>query len=108
MSGGHYDHRYFHLNVIADDIEKDFVNDGKYEDIDYSVELNNLNYWVRPTTQYDRLSDATIEQKEIILKEVKSLINDLRKCSERSKELEWYMSGDTGATSYLERLNNLK
>lgn len=105
MSGGHYEYKYFQLQQLADDIESDFLNDGLYEDIDYTLSSNDNQ--IKNTIKYDRLSDANIDQKNIILKEIKSLIQDLRKCSLRAKELEWYLSGDTGATSYLERLNKI-
>jgi hypothetical protein len=95
MSGGHYDYQYNSLNSLADDIERDFLNDGQVYNSDYDG-----NY-------YDYLSDATDEQRVIILKEVKKLVKDLRKCAKRAKELEWYMSGDTGAESYLKAIKKI-
>lgn len=56
----------------------------------------------------DLLSDATPEQRKVIISEITSIITDLRKCSKRAKELEWYLSGDTGASTYLERLSKMK
>lgn len=106
MSGGHYNYLYHRLDELADYIEQDFLNDGKYVDEDWSAELAFYNE--KPTKEYDRIGDAKPEERPIILKEIKSLINDLKNCALRSKELEWYMSGDTGATSYLERLKNIK
>lgn len=100
MSGGHYDYKYYQLDMLADDIEKDFLNDGKYESELYSWDESDDG-------KRDRISDATEEQRPIILREINKLIQDLRECSKRAKELEWYMSGDTGADSYLKRLDNL-
>jgi len=105
MSGGHYNYAYYHLDELADQIEGDFINDGKYLGEDWSHEISNSFDLKYPNKEYDRLEDATLEEKPIILNEIKSLIRDLRKCSKRAKELEWYMSGDTGATSFLRRLN---
>lgn len=105
MSGGHYDYKYSQVNDLADDIEKDFLNDGKYTETDWNTPSD---YSERKTTEHDRIGDATPEERIKILAEVKSLITDLQKCSFRAKELEWYMSGDTGATSYLERLKEGK
>lgn len=103
MSGGHYDHKYFKLEELADDIERDFLKDGKYMAEDWST---------RKMVEHDRLEDANDEQREEILKEIRSLQLELRRCSFRARELEWYMSGDTGVESYLERLtaglNNIK
>lgn len=108
MSGGHYEYKYFKLNELADDIEGDFVNDGKYQATDYGTNDTSFHLGDRPTKEYDRIGDATPEQRIEILKEVKNLIDDLRKCSFRAKELEWYMGGDTGAESYLKRLKEGK
>ena len=103
MSGGHYDYSYSHIDMLADSIEADFLNKGKYMTEDWSVPYNQAGD--RPMIEEDHLNDATEEQKPIILKEVKSLIKDLKDCAKRARELEWYLSGDTGASSYLERLN---
>jgi len=105
MSGGHYDYLYHRLDELADNIEGDFVNDGKYVGEDWSAKRDF--YDKPPEREFDRLDDATPEQKIEILAEIRSLIKDLRKCAIRAKELEWYMSGDTGATSYLTRLKNV-
>lgn len=100
MSGGHYSYKYYRLDELADDIERDFLNDGKYETEPYSWDESDDG-------SRDRIGDATEEQRPIILKEVKNLIQDLRDCSKRAKEIEWYMSGDTGADTYLKRLESL-
>jgi len=99
MSGGAYDYKYYRLDELADDIERDFLEDGKYKS-EYSYDEDDDG--IR-----DRIGDATEEQRPIILREIRSLIQDLRDCSRRAKEIEWYMSGDTGADSYLKRLENL-
>jgi len=100
MSGGAYDYKYYRLDELADDIERDFLNDGKYDVEPYPWDESDDG-------KRDRISDANEEQRPIILKEIKNLIQDLRDCSKRAKEIEWYMSGDTGAESYLERLDKL-
>lgn len=106
MSGGAYDYFYYKVEELADNIERDFINDGKYTGEDWSEPVDF--YGKRKHIEYDRLSDATPEEKIIILAEIKSLIIDLKRCAKRSKELEWYQSGDTGPTTYLERLKNIK
>ena len=53
-------------------------------------------------------SGVAPEQKEEILMEIKSLVATLKDVAFRSKELEWFMSGDTGFDSYLRRLNEKK
>lgn len=103
MSGGHYDYGYRHLGDLADNIERDFVNDGKYQTEDWSAEC----FGRRPLIEADRLSDASESEREQILSEVRSLVDDLRTCEMRAKELEWFLSGDTGPTTYLSRLNEI-
>jgi len=103
MSGGHYDYIFSTIELLADNIEGEFIKDGKYMTEDWSIPYNQAGD--RPMVEADHLYDATEEQKPIILKEIKSLVNDLKDCAKRAKELDWYLSGDTGASSYLERLN---
>jgi hypothetical protein len=87
MSGGHYEYKYHYLDDLADDIERDLVSEKE--------EYN-------PFDEYDNET-----QRVRIKNEVESLLKDLRRCAKRAKELEWYMSGDTGAASYLDRLGKL-
>jgi hypothetical protein len=96
MSGGSLDYSYQRLNDLADDIERYFVNDGKYKE-----EYRNGD---EDDGWRDRIGDATPEQRVLILAEVRQLIEDLRRDSKRAKTLEWYLSGDLGADSYLARL----
>lgn len=97
MSGGSLNYSYQRLNDLADDIERLFLNDGKYKD-DYLTHYDDDG-------ERDRIGDASPGQRAIILGEVRQLITDLRRDSVRAKALEWYLSGDLGATSYLKRLN---
>ena len=97
MSGGHYQYAYYRLNELADEIERDFVNDGAYTDDCLLDEHGQARLC-------SRIGDATEIEKPVILAEVKSLMNELRQNAIRAKELEWYLSGDTGADSYLRRL----
>jgi len=83
MSGGHYQYQYRYLEYLADEIEADFLNED------------------------DSVLDGNIVERFKILMEVKSLIRELRICAVRAKELEWFMSGDTGAESYLKRLGEI-
>lgn len=94
MSGGHYNYGYFHIQELADEIEKSFINDGKKKG------------W--NDEEYDYLNDADEHQRGYILQEAKDLIKDLRNVATRAKELEWFMSGDTGVKSYLARLTKIK
>jgi chromosome condensin MukBEF MukE localization factor len=83
MSGGHYQHAYFKLERLADEIEADFLKG------------------------VDSIPEGSDAEKFKILFEVKSLIRDLRIAAIRAKELEWFMSADTGAETYLKRLGEI-
>lgn len=83
MSGGYYQYAYSQLERFADEIEADFLNGD------------------------ESVPDGVYAERFKILVEVKSLINDLRICAVRAKELEWFMSGDTGAETYLKRLGEI-
>lgn len=102
MGGGHFDYQYSNIERLADDIESEFLNDGKYIDDDYSADIGWGNE--RPKKEFDLLSDASEQQRLIILKEIKELIVDLRNDAIRAKELEWLLSGDDNPTDYIKRL----
>jgi len=105
MSAGHYDYKYYQLNYLADEIESDFINDGKYMDDDYSVSTD-FNYQ-RPQKEFDRLENASPKEKLIILMEARKLTEDLRKCSDRARILDLLLSGDISPTIYMEKLNKI-
>jgi len=104
MSGGHYNYKYHQIDDLAEEIEREFENDGKYMVEDWSVESFNQ----KPLIEKDYLGAATPKQKEEILAEINSLVTILKDAAFRAKELEWFMSGDTGFESYLRRLNDYK
>jgi hypothetical protein len=104
MSGGHYEYKYHHIDDLAEEIDREFEKDGKYMTEDWSVECSGR----KPLIESDYLDGATSEQKEFILNEIKSLVIILKDAAFRAKELEWFMSGDTGFESYITRLKNGK
>ena len=105
MSGGHYNYKYHQIDDLAEEIEREFENDGKYMTEDWSAEVR---YGTRQMKEADHLDGATPEQKEEILSEINSLVATLKDAAFRAKELEWFMSGDTGFESYLRRINEYK
>ena len=106
MSGGHYQYQYYKLNMLADEIEGDFINGGKYEGEEMIRDEKSFNYGSWRKVEKDHLCEANEEEKEIILKEVRSLINTLNSLSDRCKNLEWFMSGDHGAKTYVKLIKN--
>ena len=109
MSGGNYNFSFYTLEELADEIERDFINDGKHQTEDWSIQYTGFDSnWKRPMVEADYLESATKEERKIILKEIKSLVKDLKRVSKRARELDLLMSGDTGPTSYLGRLRKEK
>jgi hypothetical protein len=104
MSGGHYNYKYHQIDDLAEEIEREFENDGKYMVEDWSVEC----FGRKPLIEKDYLGNATPEQKSEILSEINSLVITLKDAAFRAKELEWFMSGDTGFESYLKIIDNYK
>ena len=105
MGGGHYEYKYHTIDDLAEEIDREFENDGKYMSEDWSAERLGREI---PMIEKDHFNGATPEQKEEILNEIKSLVSTLKDVAFRAKELEWFMSGDTGFESYLNRLNKYK
>lgn len=84
MSGGTFDYKYQHLQHLADEIENE-------------LERNFGGY----------IDDEKEDFKTLLKFECDALIRDLTMDSKRAKELEWYLSGDTGAETYLNRLKKI-
>jgi len=99
MSGGHYEYKYSQLSMLADDIEVDFLDDGDYVP-ELSEDKKTLNH-------LDDV-DLTEVQKDELLYEIKNIIKDLRILSEKTRDLEWMMSGDISPQTLYERLQKYK
>jgi len=108
MSGGTWDHSHGHIYNLADDIEAMFIKDGKYMTEDWSISQEELNkrfdHYERPMIEADRIGDATLAERKLILKEIKQLIKDLKSCAFRVKTLDWLLAGDYGIDTYLEEI----
>lgn len=104
MSGGHYDYKYSNVQILADEIERDFVNDGFYDGDDYSTPYTPTGYGQK---RCDRLEDATPLERIEAIKIIKKLVKDLSGVAKRAKELEWLLSGDTSTTTFLKRIKEL-
>lgn len=85
MSGGHYDYLYSHLNDLADRIEKDLRNSKAGPDEwGHTYELSEAEYsWME------------------------AFRGHLVRVSDVAKELEWWRSGDTDSSRFLEKIKDL-
>jgi|GEM_PF-6026140 len=81
MSGGSLEYAYRHLVNLADEIE------GKLENMEVKFG--------------EELSKA---EQQKVLEEINKLIIDLRLVANQSRNLEWWLSGDTGDRTYFNEI----
>ena len=81
MSGGSLEYKYFQLLSFAEEID-----DKLQEGIDFR--------------------DNTLKESEkaLIVLGIKNISKDLKKLSEYTKHLEWWLSGDTSARDFLKSI----
>jgi hypothetical protein len=85
MSGGHFEYRQYHIEVIADDVEQLIINNGSQELDDYGYRKHN------------EYSPATIEQ-------FKTALKVLRLAKIYTQRIDWLVSGDDGEDAFHRRL----
>lgn len=102
MSGGRFDYKQHWLNEIADAIELIIDKNGFESREDWSADG-----YPKPMIDCDIFEDADELQRIEIISEVKALHESLRNCYHRVHCIDYYLSGDLGATSYLSKLNSL-
>ena len=103
MSGGHFNYDQNRIGYIADEIEIEIERNGRgpqtrqeyieetwLDDEDYEEYLENFNDY--------KHSDAVIEK-------FKEAVKILRMAEVYAQRVDWYLSGDDGEESFLERLN---
>lgn len=97
MSGGHFDYKQYQIQEIRDSIERELNNQGKDKskselwsgDEYYKKYPEELKY---PTLRKD------IEEK------FKEAIKILKQAEIYIQRIDWYLSGDDGEKSFIERL----
>lgn len=89
MSGGHYtEYMYFRFDDLAREIEKDILK------------IEEGTSWLE--------TEATKEQKELLLKHMRQLVEDLKYASERAYLLDYLFAGDVGIENYLKRYKGIR
>lgn len=97
MSGGHFDYKQYTITEIADSIERELNRQGKLkpkEDL----------YW--DNSYYDKNPEERhyYTYPEIIQKKMREAIKHLRIAAIYAQRVDWFLSGDDGDDSFLERL----
>jgi hypothetical protein len=98
MSGGAFEYKQFHIKQIADEIQSELDKQGQEKDIDE---------WQGSREFYEKYPE---ERFEITYpKEIQDRMNEAVKALEiahiYAQRIDWYLSGDDGDESFLERLN---
>lgn len=88
MSGGHFDYKQYEIDNIADEIESLLERQGKAIDSEYNY-FDNAEYEVFEADMQQRFVEA---------------IKVLRTAAIYAQRIDWYLSGDDGEESFLERL----
>jgi len=85
MSGGHFNHSYYHFNMFADDLEEEILHNNDKNDCNHSYDFSNQT-----------------------IKELNKIIKLCRKCANLVYEVEYLYSGDIGEESFLKNIKEIK
>ena len=101
MSGGHFDYKQWHIQQIADSIERIIKNNGRKK-TDEEIEKEN---WHSPDW-YERSPEDLYHYKypDEVIEKFKEGVEILRKASIYAQRIDWLLSGDDGNESFLKRL----
>ena len=97
MSGGHFDYKQYQINEIADSIECELNRQGKekpknelYGDKEYFEKYPNEKfYYTYPAIVQEKMREA---------------VKQLKIAAIYAQRVDWFISGDDGDESFIERL----
>jgi TFIIF-interacting CTD phosphatase-like protein len=104
MSGGTFDYNQRHIREIAERIEHEIAISGKPKS---QRELKEEG-WYRDSSWYEKYpEDLNHHQlRDEIITEFKNAYEILRKAEIYAQRIDWYLAGDDGEDSFLERLED--
>ena len=105
MSGGTFDYNQRRIRDIADDIEQEIAKSGKPKT---PRELKDEGGWRDNDEWYKKYPEDLNHHKlrDEILEEFKNAYEILRKAEIYAQRVDWYLAGDDGEDSFLERLKS--
>ena len=105
MSGGTFDYNQRRIRYIADDIEQEIAKSGKPKT---PRELKEESGWRDNDEWYKKYPEDLNHHKlrDEILEEFKNAYEILRKAEIYAQRVDWYLAGDDGEDSFLERLKS--
>lgn len=104
MSGGTFDYNQRRIRYIADDIEQEIAKSGKPKT---PRELKDDFPW-RDKEHYEKYPEDLNHYKypDEVIAEFKNAYEILRKAEIYAQRIDWYLAGDDGEDSFLERLKS--
>lgn len=99
MSGGHFDYNQYKITDIADSIECELEKQGKLKPND-ELWMNSEYYKDYPEEKYYPTYPPEIQEK------FREAVKALRIAAVYAQRVDWFLSGDDGEESFLERLDN--
>lgn len=90
MSGGYFDYKQHYIEDIADSIQSILDRQGKEKPKDDVWDEDDKVYYTYP---------------EIIQEKMKEAVTQLRIAAVYAQRVDWFLSGDDGDDSFIERLH---
>ena len=102
MSGGTFNYNQRIIRYIADEVEQEIAKSGKPKS---KRELKEEG-WYRDSLWYEKYPEDLNHYKlrDDIIEEFKKGYEMLRKAEVYAQRMDWYLAGDDGEESFLERL----
>ncbi len=98
MSGGHFDHKQYWINDIADTIERELNIQGKEKPKD-ELYCNAEYYAKYPEERFYPI------YSDVVQKKMREAVQQLRIAAIYAQRVDWFLSGDDGEQSFIERLD---
>jgi len=98
MSGGHFDHKQYWINDIADTIERELNRQGKEKPKD-ELYFNKLYYEEYPEEKFYQIYSDIVQEK------MREAVKQLRIAAIYAQRIDWFLSGDDSEESFIERLD---
>jgi len=101
LSGGAFDYKQWHIEQIADDVEKLIEKNGREKTRD---ELKEEGW--RNDDWYEKYPEDLCHYKyhDEVIEKFKEGMKALRVAAVYAQRIDWLISGDDGEESFLERL----
>ena len=102
MSGGTFNYNQRIIRYIADEVEQEIAKSGKPKS---KRELKEEG-WYRDSLWYEKYPEDLNHYKlrDDVMEEFKKGYEMLRKAEVYAQRMDWYLAGDDGEESFIERL----